>query len=118
MSRSNSVRISDRRALTATKSNGPTAPLPSLTVSPPKSVNKWEFKQLLSDPFEYDASVKEHKKEKLQVPFVYLKMQYLVQEMLHSDKGVPIRSHRSKLLATVPSVFTGKERHFDVINQL
>ena len=35
------------------------------------------------------------------------KMQYIVQEMLHSDTGVPIRSHRSKLLATVPSAFTG-----------
>lgn len=38
---------------------------------------------------------------------VCVQMQALVQEMLHSEQGVPIRSLRHKL-NLVPSVFTGE----------
>ena len=34
-------------------------------------------------------------------------MQSLVQQMLHSDHGVPIKSHKRRLISAIPSAFTG-----------
>ena len=38
-------------------------------------------------------------------------MQALVQKMLHSEYGVPIRSHKRRLISAIPSAFTGEEEH-------
>ena len=43
-------------------------------------------------------------------PFHYLslvQMQAVVQKMLHSETGVPIRSHKRRLISAIPSAFTG-----------
>lgn len=37
-----------------------------------------------------------------------MQMQAVVQRMLHSDDGVPIRSHKRRLISAIPSAFTGK----------
>jgi len=40
-----------------------------------------------------------------------LQMQAFVQQMLHSEHGVPIRSHKRRLISAIPSVFTGNYHH-------
>lgn len=37
-----------------------------------------------------------------------LQIQTIVQKMLHSDHGVPIRSHKRRLISAIPSAFTGR----------
>lgn len=38
-------------------------------------------------------------------------MQGVIQKMLHSDHGVPIRSHKRRLISAIPSAFTGTYVH-------
>lgn len=40
---------------------------------------------------------------------VYARMQGVIQKMLHSEHGVPIRSHKRRLISAVPSAFTGAD---------
>lgn len=45
---------------------------------------------------------------------LYLRMQGVVQQMLHSENGVPIKSHKRRLISAIPSAFTGS----DMVNWL
>ncbi|XP_064406402.1 regulator of G-protein signaling 7-like [Halichondria panicea] len=40
---------------------------------------------------------------------VYARMQGVIQKMLHSEHGVPIRSHTRRLISAIPSAFTGAD---------
>lgn len=37
----------------------------------------------------------------------HIQMQAVVQKMLHSEHGVPIRSYKRRLISAIPSAFTG-----------
>lgn len=43
------------------------------------------------------------------MPQLYSRIQTIVQKMLHSDHGVPIRSHKRRLISAIPSAFTGAD---------
>ena len=70
-------------------------------ISSPLLVNRWQFRTVKSVSPESNMSEKEDANGE------NFSLVGLVQEMLHSETGVPIRSHRYKLTA-VPSVFTGQ----------
>ena len=46
--------------------------------------------------------------EFLFVVVLIIQMQAVVQKMLHSESGVPIRSHKRRLISAIPSAFTGE----------
>lgn len=84
---------------------------PKVIVGPPKLINKWEFRTVNSVPAKTpstNGAIAGDEEDNIS-PLYYQKMQCLVQEMLHSEMGVPVRSHRNRLLSAVPSVFTGSD---------
>lgn len=42
-------------------------------------------------------------------PMLYSKMQAIVQKMLHSEHGVPIKSYKRRLISAIPCAFTGAD---------
>ena len=82
MNRAISMRVSDRRSVSLphgstsaiVNSNPTVVTLPvaeiSTVVSPPKVVDKWEFRQILSDPVSQPVQTS----ERTHIPFLYLKV--------------------------------------------